>query len=71
MNFAEVIFRPIKRLKLIGNWFPERSASLYFVLSREKRIMGHYVVLVSVSPVQFTVLFALLKSRVDLRVSNN
>ena len=22
MNFTKVIFRPIKRLKLIGSWFP-------------------------------------------------
>ena len=46
VNFTNVIFRPIKRLKLFGNWFPERSVNLYLVLSREKRIMGHYVVLV-------------------------
>ena len=26
VNFIKVIFRPIKPLKLIGSWFPERSA---------------------------------------------
>ena len=27
VNFTKLIFRPIKRLKLIGNWFPYRSAT--------------------------------------------
>ena len=35
MNFTKVIFRPIKRLKLIRNWCPERSAKFYSTLSRE------------------------------------
>ena len=35
MNFTKAIFRPIKRLKLIGIWFPERTANVYSVLSRE------------------------------------
>ena len=35
VNFTKVIFRPIKRLKLIRNWCPERSAKFYSTLSRE------------------------------------
>ena len=35
MNFTKVIFRPVKRLKLIGSWVPERTANFYSVLSRE------------------------------------
>ena len=35
LNFTEHIFKPIKRLKFIGSWFPERSANFYSVLSRE------------------------------------
>ena len=35
MNFFKVTFRPSKRLKLIGRWFPESSTDFYSVLSRE------------------------------------
>ena len=54
LNFTKVIFRPIKRLKLIRSWFLERSANLYSVLSREN----------STSPLQISA--ALRQSRVDL-----
>ena len=37
VNFTKVIFRPIKRLKLIINWCPERSAKFYSTLSREAK----------------------------------
>ena len=33
VNLTKVIFRPVKRLKLIGNWFREMSANVYSVLS--------------------------------------
>ena len=36
VNFIKPIFRPIKRLKVIGSWSPERSSNVYSVLSREK-----------------------------------
>ena len=29
VNFTKVIFRPIKRLKFIGSWFPDTSAKFY------------------------------------------
>ena len=35
VNFIKVIFRPIKRLKLIGSWFPERSTNLFFNVWRK------------------------------------
>lgn len=35
VNFTKGIFRPIIRLKLMGSWFPDRSANMYSVLSRE------------------------------------
>ena len=35
MNFTKVSFRPIKRLKLIGSWFPERSENLLFQRRQE------------------------------------
>ena len=34
VTFTEVIFSPIKRLKLIRIWCPERSANFYSVFSR-------------------------------------
>ena len=33
VNLTKVIFRPVKRLKLIGSLFRERSANYYSVLS--------------------------------------
>ena len=36
VNFTNAFFRPIKRLKSIVRWFPERSANFYLVLSRKK-----------------------------------
>ena len=54
VNFTKVIFRLIKPLKLIGSWFPERSAYLGSLCS------------LGVSPLQYFALFALMQSRVDL-----
>ena len=51
-NFTKAIFRPIKRLKLIVRWFPERSANFYLVLSRKNN--GTFCSL-SVSPLQYSV----------------
>ena len=31
VNFIKVIFRQLKRFKLIRSWFPERSANFYSV----------------------------------------
>ena len=33
VNFTKIIFSPIKRLKLTGSWFSERSANVYSALS--------------------------------------
>ena len=48
MNFFKVTFRPSKRLKLIGRWFPESSTDFYSVLSRENNgiLCGLYVSLI-------------------------
>ena len=48
----------LKRLKLMGSWFPERSANFYSVLSREH------------STVNITILciFALRQSGMDLMI---
>ena len=35
VNFIKPIFRPMKRLKVMGSWSPERSSNVYSVLSRE------------------------------------
>ena len=35
VNTTKVLFRPIKRLKLIGTQFPERSANFYSLFSSE------------------------------------
>ena len=57
VNITKVIFRPIKRLILITSWFPKKSANFYSVLLGE--IVKH-------SPLQYSALFALRQSRVDL-----
>ena len=46
VNFTKFIYFYflIKRLKLIGSWFPERSAKIYLVCGQE-RIRGHYALL--------------------------
>ena len=57
MNFTEVIFRPIKRLELVGSWFPESSADFYSVLSKEDNRTSCCL---DVSPLQhYSALFAL------------
>ena len=35
VNTTKVLFRPIKRLKVIGTQFPESSANFYSVFSSE------------------------------------
>lgn len=51
----------LERLKLMGSWFPERSANFYSVLSREH------------STVNITILciFALRQSGMDLMIISN
>ena len=63
VNFTKGIFRPIIRLKLMGSWFPERSANFNSVLSRE-----NYRTLSSlgVSPLQYSAWFSLRQSCVAL-----
>ena len=51
-----VIFRPIWSLKLIGSWFPERSANLNSVLSRRNQTVA----------ITISALFAQRQSRVNL-----
>jgi len=51
----------IKRLKLIGSWFPERFAKFYLVLSGENK--GTLCSL-DVSPLQYSAMLALRQSRV-------
>ena len=63
MNLTKFIYFYflIKRLKLIGSWFPERSAKFYFVLSGEnKETLGS----LDVSPLQYSAMLALRQSRV-------
>lgn len=40
VNTTKVLFRPIKRLKLIGAQFPERSANFYSCF--QVRTMGRF-----------------------------
>ena len=47
MNFTKVIFRQIKRFKLIRSWFPERFANFYSVSVGEGTLCS-----VGVSPLQ-------------------
>ena len=58
VNVTKVTFRKIKRLELIGSWFPERSANFSSVLSRQH------------STVNITILciFALRRSGMDLMI---
>ena len=42
VNVTKVTLRKIKCLKLIGSWFPERSANFYSVLSRQHSTVKHY-----------------------------
>ena len=63
VNFTKFIYFYflIKRLKLIGSWFPERFAKFYLVLSRENK--GTLCSL-DVSPLQYSAMLALRQSRV-------
>ena len=63
VNFTKFIFFYflIKRLKLIGSWFPERSAKFYLVLSGENK--GTLCSL-DESPLQYSAMLALRQSRV-------
>ena len=56
VNLTKVIFRPVKRLKLIGSLFRERSANYYSVLS--ERIQQYHNNILH--------FFELRQSRVDL-----
>ena len=47
VNFTKVIFRQIKRLKLIRSWFPKRFANFYSVSVGKGTLCS-----VSVSPLQ-------------------
>ena len=68
MNFTEHIFRPIKRLKFIGRWFPERSANFYSVLSRES---DRTLCSLGVSTSQYSTWFAFDAAALGFDVSNN
>ena len=56
MNFTKVIFRPIKRLKLIRSFLSERSAT--FIQCYQEKIQQ--------SPLQYSALFALRQSHMEL-----
>ena len=43
VDLTKVIFRPVKRLKLIESWFPERFTN--FIQCCKERILGHYALL--------------------------
>ena len=65
-KYQQVIFRPIKRLKLIGSWFNiivDRSTKCYSVLSREN---NGTLSSLNMSPLQYSKLFALRQWRIDL-----
>lgn len=63
VNFTKFIYFYflIKRLKLKGSWFPERSAKFYLVLSGENK--GTLCSL-DESPLQYSAMLALRQSRV-------